>query len=115
MHSQQSRRLIHWQAAVGTCGNVEMSDSRVSFVEEVDIAGRSGLGSGQMMRMVTSADYLHVHPPECSLVTEPKPTDYFLSLPLEEAGPKLGKLSRNEISAEAGLVARRILPVERQR
>src|SRR5215470_6785526 len=39
-----------------------MSDSRVSFVEEVDIAGRSGLGSGQMMRMVTSADYLHVHP-----------------------------------------------------
>ncbi len=78
-----------------------MSDSRISFVEEVDVTVGDGLGSGQMMRMVTSTDYLHVHPLRMQPRDGTEAYEIFCSLPLEEAGPRLGKLGRSEMSAEA--------------
>ncbi len=78
-----------------------MSDSRISFVEEVDVTMGDGLSSGQVMRMVTSADYLHVHPLRMQPRDGTEAYGLLSFLPLEEARPRLGKLGRSEMSAEA--------------
>jgi hypothetical protein len=62
MHGQQSGGLIDRETAVGPGLYMEMGYSRVLFVKEEGIAVGDGTGSQQLMRMVTSADYLHVHP-----------------------------------------------------
>src|SRR5260370_14150837 len=63
---------------------MEMGNARVLFVEEIYLAGKSKAGISQM-RLITFADYLHVHPSQCSLPLAPKLTIYF-RFPLFEAG-----------------------------
>ena len=68
-----------------------MGDSRVFFVEEVNVAVRNGLGSSQMMWMVIPTDYLHVHPLRMQPRDGTEANDYFFFAP--QAGrPQTGHI-----------------------
>jgi len=72
MHCKQSGRLVDRKTAVRSGLHVKVGYARVFFIEKKDVAVRGRTSSQQLMRMVTSADYLHVYPPERGLVMEPK-------------------------------------------
>jgi len=73
MHGKKSGRLIYRKTPIGSRLHMKVGNARVFFVKEEGIAVGNRTRSEQLMRMVTSADHLHVHPLECSLVMEPKP------------------------------------------
>jgi len=62
--------------------------------------------------MITSAEDLHVHPSECSLVTEPKLECLLFLRPSTRRVPQIGQTVRQEANERAE--PRRLLPADRQ-
>lgn len=77
MHSEKPGGLINGKTAVGAGLNMKMGHSRILFVKEEDIAVRHGARRQQLLRIVTSADHLHVHPLRMQPRDGPKLLSFF--------------------------------------
>jgi hypothetical protein len=68
MHRQQTGRFLDGKLAVRTGVHMKVRDARALFVEEITFMGRTWTGRSQGMsflivRLIISANYLHMRPP----------------------------------------------------
>ncbi|PYT61799.1 MAG: hypothetical protein DMG35_08625 [Acidobacteria bacterium] len=62
MHRQKSCGLLYWEPSIRIGLDMEMRYSSIFFIKEENLTGGNRLGAEQLLRTVTSVDYLHVHP-----------------------------------------------------
>ena len=64
VHCQEPSGLVQGKPPVRPGFNVKVRHSSVFFVEKEDIARKTWAGIHLLLWMLTSADHLHVHPPQ---------------------------------------------------
>ena len=96
MHRQEPCGLINWKAAVRTCLDMKVRHSRVLFVEEVNIARKCRAGIRQLMRLLTSADNLHMHPLRMRPGAGTKAVEFSILCPSTRRVPQIGYSVKQE-------------------
>jgi hypothetical protein len=69
---------------------MKMRHASVFFIEKEDIAGKSRAGIRQLMRLLTSADHLHVHPLRMQPRDETEANEFLFFAPRGGVYPKMG-------------------------
>ena len=101
MHRQETCGLLNRESTVRACGDLEVRDSGVFFVEKIDITRKCWAGIRQMMRLLTSADQLQVHPLRMQPRCGNEAISFLFFAPFQDAIPTLRKLSNKKPSQRA--------------
>ncbi len=112
VHRQQPRRLVYRKSPVWAGLHVKMGRPGILFIKEEDVARKRGTGIWHLLRMVTSADRLHVHPLRMQPRDGTEAYQILIFAPRRGPFPTLGKQSGKRPMDR--LAARRRLPIERQ-
>jgi len=102
MHRKKPSSLVGRKAAVRTGLDMEMRYSGTLFVKEKNFAPSSSAGIRQMLRMLTPADQLHMHPLRMQSRYAAEATRFSFCSPLLEACSPVGVTVRQKAGKEGG-------------
>ena len=100
MHSEQPGSLFDWETSIRSSFNVEVGNTGIFFVEVIVIVGQHRAGTGKLMRLITSADYLHMHPSKYGLTNSVRLSLFLVFRLLARRPAQIRQATRREAKTE---------------